>query len=149
MLCKRSVREKKKPRPCVNLLISMIINFSFFWFYINFGCCFIVNLHLSLTRCPMKNGLIQEGVLLLNPLTSKLWMLIRLVLLKCRILNRLWFCILHLLVFHCWFFSVQASNSGDADKSSNVMLPSCQDPLLAPTYKKLPTIPWVFFLICI
>ncbi|KAF8811289.1 hypothetical protein BYT27DRAFT_7208705 [Phlegmacium glaucopus] len=30
---------------------------------------------------------------------------------------------------------------GDIDETSNVMLPSCQDPLLAPTYKTLPKIP--------
>lgn len=37
------------------------------------------------------------------------------------------------------------SNSSDhgsnSDESSNVMLPSCQDPLLAATYKNLPKIP--------
>ncbi|KAF8802936.1 hypothetical protein BYT27DRAFT_7260510 [Phlegmacium glaucopus] len=36
--------------------------------------------------------------------------------------------------------SVQDSNSDNIDDSSNVMLASCQDPLLVPTYKKLPKI---------
>jgi hypothetical protein len=51
----------------------------------------------------------------------------------------------HLCVFfidcHYWVCSVEGSNSGDADESLNVMLLSCQDPLLATTYKNLPEIP--------
>lgn len=46
----------------------------------------------------------------------------------------------HFLDYHCWIFSVQGD---DSDDSLNVMLPSCQDSLLAATYKNLPKIPWV------
>ena len=50
-------------------------------------------------------------------------------------------------VCHHWISSVQDSNSGDTNDSSNVMLLSCQDPLLVATYKNLPKIPYVSFLL--
>ena len=42
--------------------------------------------------------------------------------------------------YHVWISSDEGSR-GNTDESSNVMLASCQDELLAATYKNLPEIP--------
>ena len=42
--------------------------------------------------------------------------------------------------YHVWISSDEGAR-GNTDESSNVMLASCQDELLAATYKNLPEIP--------
>jgi len=37
--------------------------------------------------------------------------------------------------------SISSDHGNNSEESLNVMLPSCQDPLLAATYKNLPKIP--------
>ena len=123
--------------------VSEQYNYNFFPFvncYIDFGCCSIESLHQCLTRCLLKNGPTLKRVLLLSPLTWKLRLMLMPMLLKSPTLKFSIVCkfaSLFFLVCHRFIFSVQ---DGDTNEPSNVMLLSCQDPLLTATYKNLPKI---------